>query len=184
MNERSAGRSGCSPLRRAARPDGAGHGSTPGSSRRTGPRPAGADRSDRDSHRRGQPQLRQRWPPTTTPYRFAVHGSTLQDIAPTSPCPYGVSSDGCPTAALPSLPRAPAAAARTNRCPVHAHGSPLCQDPVGSGVLSWVSAGPGSDFSEEPAWGCELVTLESVVVSRCPPGSAAVAAAVSLIMVR
>ena len=32
-------------------------------------------------------------------------------------------------------------------------GSPLCQDIGTSGVLGLVSAGPGSDFSEEPAWG-------------------------------
>ncbi|GIE92354.1 hypothetical protein Are01nite_88340 [Actinoplanes regularis] len=39
-------------------------------------------------------------------------------------------------------------------------GSPLCQDTVESEVLDLLSAGSGSDFSEEPAWGCELVTLE------------------------
>jgi hypothetical protein len=38
-----------------------------------------------------------------------------------------------------------------------------------------VLAGPGSDFSEEPVWGCELVTLEFVDVPRCPPGPVAVA---------
>lgn len=36
---------------------------------------------------------------------------------------------------------------------VSGSGSPLCQDTAGRRVLSWVSAGPGSDFSEEPAWG-------------------------------
>ena len=52
----------------------------------------------------------------------------------------------------------------------HAHGSPLCQVLVEEEALSLVSAGSGSDFSEEPVWGCELVTLEFVDVPRCPPG--------------
>ncbi|CCH17743.1 hypothetical protein MILUP08_42674 [Micromonospora lupini str. Lupac 08] len=54
-------------------------------------------------------------------------------------------------------------------------GSPLCQEAAARVVLGWGVAGPGSDFSEELAWGCELVKLESVVVSRCPPGPVAVA---------
>jgi cytochrome c oxidase assembly factor CtaG len=37
-------------------------------------------------------------------------------------------------------------------------------------ILLLAAAGPGSDLSEEPALGCESVTLESVVVPRCPPG--------------
>ncbi|WP_232510875.1 VOC family protein [Micromonospora maris] len=32
-------------------------------------------------------------------------------------------------------------------------GSPLCQDTAERRVLCWVSAGLGSDFSEELAWG-------------------------------
>jgi hypothetical protein len=35
----------------------------------------------------------------------------------------------------------------------YGHGSPLCQDVARSVVLSLLSAGSGSDFSEEPAWG-------------------------------
>jgi hypothetical protein len=37
------------------------------------------------------------------------------------------------------------------------------------------------DFSEEPAWGCELVTLETVDVPRCPPGPVIAAVASSAI---
>jgi hypothetical protein len=47
------------------------------------------------------------------------------------------------------------------------------------GVWSSV-AGPGSDLSEEPAWGCEPVTLESVDVPRCPPGPVPVCPSASL----
>ena len=43
-------------------------------------------------------------------------------------------------------------------------------DAVGSGVLDLVLTGPGSDFSEEPVWGSEPATLESVSFPRCPPG--------------
>ena len=46
------------------------------------------------------------------------------------------------------------------------------------GVWSLV-AGPGSDLSEEPAWGCEPVTLESVDVPWCPPGPVLVCASAS-----
>ena len=41
-----------------------------------------------------------------------------------------------------------------------AHGSLLCQDAWGSGVLGLVLAGPGSDLSEEPVWGCEPAALD------------------------
>jgi hypothetical protein len=40
-----------------------------------------------------------------------------------------------------------------------AHGSPLCQDAVGRAVVGSVVAGPGSDWSEEPVWGCEPAAL-------------------------
>ncbi len=40
------------------------------------------------------------------------------------------------------------------------------------GVGSLV-AGPGSDFSEVPAAGCEPAALEPVAVPTCPPGPAA-----------
>jgi hypothetical protein len=52
----------------------------------------------------------------------------------------------------------------------HGHGSPLCQEAAGSGVLGWRSAGPGSGLSEEPALGCEPVALESESRPICPPG--------------
>jgi hypothetical protein len=59
----------------------------------------------------------------------------------------------------------------------------------GSGCLAVVGvvsdlAGPGSDLSEEPAWGCEPVTLESVVVPRCPPGLVTVGVIASSSMCR
>ncbi|WP_244235782.1 hypothetical protein [Micromonospora inaquosa] len=46
-----------------------------------------------------------------------------------------------------------AAVSVTDLAEKHYFGSPLCQDTAGRRVLSWVSAGPGSDFSEEPAGG-------------------------------
>jgi hypothetical protein len=45
--------------------------------------------------------------------------------------------------------------------PTSAHGSLLCQDAAGRGVLGCEVAGPGSGFSEEPVWGCEPVALET-----------------------
>ncbi len=55
---------------------------------------------------------------------------------------------------------------------------------VNEGVLrgcSWVVtmgvAGPGSDFSEVPAPGCEPAALERVDAPMCPPGPVAVASA-------
>jgi hypothetical protein len=38
-------------------------------------------------------------------------------------------------------------------------------------VVGSVVAGPGSDWSEEPVWGCEPVTLGLEAASRCPPDS-------------
>src|SRR6478735_10368027 len=52
----------------------------------------------------------------------------------------------------------------------HGHGSPLCQDAVGSEVLGLVVTGPGSGLSEEPVWGREPAALESESLPRCPPG--------------
>jgi hypothetical protein len=39
--------------------------------------------------------------------------------------------------------------------------------------LSWLVAGPGSGLSEEPALGCESVTLELESFPCCPPGPSA-----------
>ena len=50
------------------------------------------------------------------------------------------------------------------------HGTPLCQEAAGSGVLRCGLAGPGSGLSEEPALGCEPVALESESCPVCPPG--------------
>jgi hypothetical protein len=55
-------------------------------------------------------------------------------------------------------------------------GTPLCQDAAGSGVLGCCLAGPGSDLSEEPVWGCEPAALESESFPRCPPGPVLVVA--------
>jgi hypothetical protein len=52
----------------------------------------------------------------------------------------------------------------------YGHGSPLCQDTLGSGVLGWLVAGPGRGFSEEPMSGVRSVTLDCRVVPECPPG--------------
>jgi hypothetical protein len=41
-----------------------------------------------------------------------------------------------------------------------AHGSPLCQDAAGRSGLGSKMAGPGSDWSEEPVWGCEPAALD------------------------
>ena len=54
--------------------------------------------------------------------------------------------------------------------PNDAHGSLLCQPAFRSGVLGWGLAGPGRGLSEEPALGCESVTLESESFPRCLPG--------------
>jgi hypothetical protein len=62
--------------------------------------------------------------------------------------------------------------------------TPLCVKMPPRGVLGWVVAGPGSDFSEEPVWECEPVTLESVVVSQCPPGPVTACAIASSTMCR
>jgi hypothetical protein len=57
-------------------------------------------------------------------------------------------------------------------------GTPLCPDAAGSGVLGCCLAGPGSDLSEEPVWGCEPAALESESFPRCPPGPVVVVAPV------
>ena len=42
----------------------------------------------------------------------------------------------------------------------HSHGSPVCQDAAGSGVLGLVVDGLGCGLSEELVWGCEPAALE------------------------
>ena len=49
------------------------------------------------------------------------------------------------------------------------HGSPLCQDAAGKGVLGCVLDGLRCGFSEELVWGCEPAALESESLPRCPP---------------
>lgn len=56
-------------------------------------------------------------------------------------------------------------------CRTPAHGSLLCQDAAGSGVLGLGVTGPGSGLSEELVWGCEPVALETESLPGCPPGS-------------
>jgi hypothetical protein len=89
-------------------------------------------RGGRDRLRCGQPPLRQPWPPTTTPYRFAVHGSTLPGhSAGVTVFLLRFHSIGCPTAAPRPSPRATSAGrsnARTSRgAPVHAHATSGCR---------------------------------------------------------
>jgi hypothetical protein len=43
-------------------------------------------------------------------------------------------------------------------------------------VVECLVAGPGSDFSEVPALGCESVALEPVAAPVCPPGPVPVSA--------
>jgi hypothetical protein len=52
--------------------------------------------------------------------------------------------------------------------PSHAHGTPLCQDAVGSGVLGCVLDGLGCGLSEELVWGCKPVALESESLPLLP----------------
>ena len=63
-------------------------------------------------------------------------------------------------------------------------GSLLCQAVLRSEVLGWVTAGPGRGLSEEPAWGCEPVALESESFPRCPPGPVTALVIASLTMCR
>ena len=44
-----------------------------------------------------------------------------------------------------------------------------------------LAAGPGSDFSEVPAAGCEPAALEPVAAPTCPPGPVAAARASAII---
>ena len=66
-----------------------------------------------------------------------------------------------------------AAKADQTRAGSHSHGSPLCQGIWAGVVVGWVVAGPGSDFSEVPAAGCQPAALEPVAAPVCPPGPAA-----------
>ena len=54
--------------------------------------------------------------------------------------------------------------------PTLAHGSLLCQEAFGRGVVGLVLAGPGRGLSEGLVWGLEPVALESESLPRCPPG--------------
>ncbi len=59
---------------------------------------------------------------------------------------------------------------KSDRQQTHCHGTPLCQETAGSGVLGWALAGPGSDFSEVPAMGIGSAALDCRVAPMCPPG--------------